>query len=301
MIVTGILSVGVQFLLGRVAFENARSLFLSYAAAELLVFVLPGALYAKIRKKGYASELHLVSFGISNLPLVVLMFFVMALGAVLINMIGSGAGFGEELAFDASRLTGGDYFSDAHTVLYVGLTLGVLPAFCEEFFFRGILLTEYRRYGILPSIFVTSLYFAALHLDFKLFPYYFVSGVALGFTAYTARSALSSAILHALYNVFSLFALPLVLNFISAEAGVIVFYLVGVAFLLFLMLSLGEAERLFDGYSTSGLPSDAPVKRRENFFPAFLEIFSPTFLLAAVLFVLIAFRLIDIPTASAAL
>lgn len=295
VIFTGVLSVFVQVLLKKAAFDSLTALCLSYSAAELLVFVLPGVIYVKMRRKGYASDLKLISFGFSGVSLVLLLFIVMALGAVLINIVRVGADVGGELAYDAALLFHGDYFSDADTVFLVGLTLGVVPAFCEEFFFRGVMLSEYRRYGMLPSVLITALYFAILHFDIKKFPYYFLAGLVLGFAAYTVRSVLASAVLHALYNLFSLFALPFVLNFISAEAGVIVFYLTGVAFLLAVMLALGEGERIFAGYSTSGLPSDAPVKRRENFFSPVLEVLSPTFLLCILLFVLTVFRVIRLP------
>ena len=108
------------------------------------------------------------------------------------------------------------------------------------------------------------------------------------------RSALSAAVLHALYNLFSLFFLPLVLNFISMEAGVLVFYLAAVLFLLFLMLTLGEGERLFAGYASSGIHSPEKPKRKSNFFPAALELFSPTLLLSVVLFLLCALKILPV-------
>ena len=295
VLIVAALSVVAQIVLKKLTFKDPEELFLTYIAAEFLVFVLPGIVYVKMKKRGYTAEMHLVSFGFSKIPLVLLVFFVMAAGAVLINLTAGGQAFGEGPAKIASAMTNGDYLSDARKVLYVSLTLGIVPAFAEEFVFRGILLHEYRSYGIVPSVLMTSLYFAMLHFDIKLFPFYFLAGVALGLTAYTARSAFAAAVLHSLYNLFSLFALPLILNFISVEAGVVVFYLAGVLFLLFLMLAFGEGERLFAGYAISGIPSDAPKRRKENFFPPVLEVFSVTFLACAILYVLCALRVIKLP------
>ena len=296
VLVVGALSAAAQTLLKNHAFGSKEELFLTYTVAEILVFILPGIVYVKLKKKGYAADMRLVSFGFSKLPLVLRMFFVMAVGAVLINLFSTGQAFGAGLSRSATFLSGGEYLSDARTILYVGLTLGVVPAFAEEFLFRGILLYEYRAYGAVTSVIVTSLFFAMMHFDFALFPYYFVSGLALGFTAYTARSAFAAATLHALYNLFALFALPLVLNFISLEAGVVVFYLAGVFFLLFLMLALGECERLFAGYSTSGMTSDKRVERKKLSYPPFLQIFTPTFLVCLLLFVLGILQVIRYPS-----
>ena len=86
----------------------------------------------------------------------------------------------------------------------------------------------------------------------------------------------------------------MVLNFISMEAGVLVFYLAAVLFLLFLMLTLGEGERLFAGYASSGIRSPEKPKRKSNFFPAALELFSPTLLLSVVLFLLCALKILPV-------
>lgn len=296
VLIVGALSAAAQTLLKNHAFGSREELFLTYTVAEILVFILPGIMYVKLKKRGYAADMRLVSLGFSKLPLVVLSFFIMAFGAVLLNLFSHGQAFGEGLSRSATALSGGEYLSDARTILYVGLTLGVVPAFAEEFLFRGILLYEYRAYGAVPSVLVTSLFFAMMHFDLILFPYYFAAGAILGFTAYTARSAFAAATLHAFYNLFALFALPLVLNFISLEAGVVVFYLAGVFFLLFLMLALGECERLFAGYSTSGIPSDRRVERKNLSYPPFLQMFSPTFLICLLLFVLVVLQVIKYPS-----
>ena len=293
VIVIGALATLVGKLLEAISYESAEALFLSYIVAELLVFVLPGIFYVKLKPRGYAVNMNLVSFGFSKLPSVILMFFVMVFGSVLTNLLLSN-GTLAELSKDALQMTGGDYLTSPLSILYVSLALAVVPAFAEEFIFRGILLNEYKNYGMLPSVCISAFLFAMLHFDLRLFPLYFLSGLALGFTAYVTRSALSAAVLHALYNLFSLFFLPLVLNFISMEAGVLVFYLAAVLFLLFLMLTLGEGERLFAGYASSGIHSPEKPKRKSNFFPAALELFSPTLLLSVVLFLLCALKILPV-------
>ena len=287
VIVIGALAILVGKLLEAISYESAEALFLSYIVAELLVFVLPGIFYVKLKPRGYAVNMNLVSFGFSKLPSVILMFFVMVFGSVLTNLLLSN-GTLAELSKDALQMTGGDYLTSPLSILYVSLALA------EEFIFRGILLNEYKNYGMLPSVCISAFLFAMLHFDLRLFPLYFLSGLALGFTAYVTRSALSAAVLHALYNLFSLFFLPLVLNFISMEAGVLVFYLAAVLFLLFLMLTLGEGERLFAGYASSGIHSPEKLKRKSNFFPAALELFSPTLLLSVVLFLLCALKILPV-------
>lgn len=295
LLIVAVLSVLGQMLIKNLHFRTLEELFLTYIVAELLIFVLPGIVYVKLKKRGYVADMHLVSFGFSKLPLVLLSFLVMVTGAVLINLLFKGQGIGEGLAQTALQLSDGDYLTDARIVVYISITLGVLPAFAEEFIFRGVLLAEYRQYGVIPAVLITSVYFAMIHFDLRLFPYYFLAGLVIGFTAYTTRSAFAAAVLHSLYNLFSLFALPFVLNFLSMEAGIIVLYLVGILFLLSLVLAFSESERLYHNYAQSGLRADAPRRRKENFFPPVLEIFSPSFLVCAVLFTLCMLGVIRLP------
>ena len=292
-----ILSVFSKWLMTKLSFAQSEELFLSYIIIEIVIFVLPGIFYIKMKPAGYTVDLNLVSFGFSALPLIIIMFFVMAFGGILLSLLfsvlgvqGSGA-----LSETAISMVGGEYFSGTGGVVYVSLALAVVPAFAEEFIFRGILLREYRDYGILPSVLVTSFLFAILHFDLGRFPFYFAAGLALGFTAYTTRSTMSSVLLHALFNLFSLFGLPLIANFISLSAGtVLILYLAVVFFLLFLMLAIGEAERLFMNYSTAGVKSYAPMKRKGIFSPV-LELFTPSLFLCLLLYLLGALQIIHFP------
>ncbi len=289
-----VLAIGLLAMFSRLAtselhFTRKEDLFLAYTVIEILIFILPGIFYVKLKPRGYTADMDLISFGFTQLPLIILMFFVMIFGSFLMSLsfvsfnIDPGT---NHLAENALEMVGGNYIANTADVLYVSLALAIVPAFAEEFIFRGVLLREYRMYGMLPSVAITSLLFALLHFNFRLFPFYFLLGIALGTTAYTARSTLASALLHALFNLFSIFAQPFVLNFISLEAGtVLIFYLVTVLFLLFLSLAIGEGERLFLNYSTAGLRSRAPVKKSGILPPSF-EILSPTFLLCILFFVL---------------
>ncbi|MBP3322438.1 MAG: CPBP family intramembrane metalloprotease [Clostridia bacterium] len=281
------------------AIQSKEELFLTSVILELLIFVLPGVFYAKCKKRGYTSQLQLISFGFSKLPLVVLMSLVMAMGAILMSLIYThfGLSFDSSTSFlqEAVALSGEAYFESEKDVVYLALVLAVVPAFAEEFFFRGILLKEYSRYGMFPSILVCALFFAMLHFDLTLFPVYFLAGMALGYTAYATRSAFAAGAVHAIFNLFSLFVSPLVSNFISLESGKIaVFYVVTVLFLLLLMLAFGEGERLFAGYSVSGISSPRRVQKRFAALPPSFEMLSPTFLICVLLFVLVALKILPV-------
>ncbi len=297
MLVVCILSVLSGLVVPKLQFTRSEDLFLAYTILEILIFVVPGIFYVKLKPRRYTAEMDLISFGFTQLPFVALMSLLLALGGILMSLLYTQLGVtavDSSLSESALIMSGGDYITNIPNVIYVSLSLAVVPAFAEEFLFRGIFLKEYRMYGMLPSVLVTALLFAFLHFDFKFFPFYFLSGIVLGVTAYTARSTFASAIVHTLFNLFVLFVQPLVFNFLSLETGtVLVFYLATVLFLLVLMLAIGEGERLFLNYSTAGVRSYAPMKKR-SILPRSLEIFTPTFFCCLLFFILAALRIIPL-------
>ncbi|MBQ7847083.1 MAG: CPBP family intramembrane metalloprotease [Clostridia bacterium] len=281
-------------------FSSREDLFLTYTVLELLIFVLPGVLYTKMKPRGYCADMNLISFGFSQLPQIILMFLVMVFGGVLMGLaydhFGIAINTAGTLRQDAQMLFESGLSGNAKELVYLCLALAVVPAFAEEFLFRGVLLREYRPYGMLCAVSVTSFFFAILHFDILLFPFYFLAGMALGFTAYCTRSAFASGVVHALYNLFSFFVLPIINNFLSLESGrIAVFYSVVVLFLLFLMLAFGEAERLFSGYSTAGLPRMRLQKKKFAALPACFDVLTIPFLLCVLLFVLGSLQIIPLP------
>ena len=66
VIVIGALAILAGKLLEAISYESAEALFLSYIVAELLVFVLPGIFYVKLKPRGYAVNMNLGSFGFSK-------------------------------------------------------------------------------------------------------------------------------------------------------------------------------------------------------------------------------------------
>jgi membrane protease YdiL (CAAX protease family) len=82
------------------------------------------------------------------------------------------------------------------------LVIAVVPAICEEFFFRGTLLkflTNWTKRSHL-SIFLGAFIFSAIHLQFYGFLPRFILGLFFGYTVYLTRSIWIAVILHFINN-----------------------------------------------------------------------------------------------------
>ncbi|MEI8134549.1 MAG: CPBP family intramembrane glutamic endopeptidase [bacterium] len=99
--------------------------------------------------------------------------------------------------------------------------IAVIPAFAEEFFFRGFVQTNIERSGKLKArpivaIIVTSILFAALHLSPFNFPGLCTLGLLLGWLAYRTCDLRVSILAHAFNNGI----IVLVVYFASQNTGV---------------------------------------------------------------------------------
>ena len=83
--------------------------------------------------------------------------------------------------------------------------LVLLPAVCEEWFFRGVLAYEYRLSGVLGATLMSSLFFAMSTLDFAQLPVAFLNGMLLSLAVFLTGNLLSAIFAHAIYNLFTLF------------------------------------------------------------------------------------------------
>ncbi len=85
------------------------------------------------------------------------------------------------------------------------IIIAVVPAVCEEIFFRGYILNSFitKKGKAALAVVVSSLLFAAVHFDaVKLVPA-FVMGLGMGYVAYKTGSVLLSLIFHFINNSLS--------------------------------------------------------------------------------------------------
>ena len=84
------------------------------------------------------------------------------------------------------------------------LLSAALPAVCEEFLFRGAILSALEPYGTKRAILITSLLFTLLHGSIIGAPGIFILGVVLGMIAVCTGSIYGSIIYHTLHNAITI-------------------------------------------------------------------------------------------------
>ena len=99
----------------------------------------------------------------------------------------------------AEQMTGGPGWMNI-------LFLAVIPAFSEEFVFRGVFFHGYRNHGFWKAALMSGLIFGLMHLNFNQFSYGFVLGVIF------------AAVVEASGSIYASMAIHFLINFQSAQA-----------------------------------------------------------------------------------
>jgi membrane protease YdiL (CAAX protease family) len=279
------LSSGFSFLWG----DSEQNLFLSTIVLQILIFILPSLFYSRMTDLSIMRKLKLKIFNPEKLILLLALLGVMIFGSLLVNMV-----FyyffqktGEYSATSAYALT--DAVASMN-VVYVLLAFCIVPAICEEFVFRGILLSEYSEAGGAAAVFFTSLLFAMSHFDFIELPAYFFSGIVLAASVYVTKSLYASILLHAANNFFSIYLAPYIWTVSLQPRGELFsLFIVTTLFLVCLVIALRESENAYYEYAYDPAYADerfGGVSERPT--SSFLSaLFSPTLLLCVLCFLIV--------------
>jgi len=97
--------------------------------------------------------------------------------------------------------------------------IAVIPAFVEEFVFRGIFYHSYRKNGILGAALLSGFVFGIVHLNINQFVYAFVLGVIFALLVEATGSMVTSMIAHFAINTYSIIILQLVPDSLKNSAN----------------------------------------------------------------------------------
>ena len=248
---------------------NRENEYYSVVILQMMIFILPGAIWCMFSGERYLSGLRLRIPRADTIPTIISAALLIASGSLLIGVLFGGL---ESLSENFSLY---DTFisKDQGTIpnkIYLVMAYAVLPAICEEFVYRGILCHEYEKGGVLRAIIVSSVFFALLHFDLQNLPMYLLSGVILAMTLYSTRSLFGAMLAHFLYNIFGLFGQPYMSNLYRITNSPKLFiFIVATVCILSAAVFCGEASRLYKKYLYKAYSADyrqpvikEPIKAR---------------------------------------
>lgn len=253
-----VFSVYLLLLLSRLIdafFLTQENQYLSTILLQLLIFPIPAYLYIRLRGNPLKQRLALRPPMLSHLFLLLSAVVMLICGCTLLGLV-----CGMMNAQPSFTLY--DTFSSVHdgtagASVRLILAYGILPAFCEELLFRGILCAEYEKRGILYASLLSSLFFAFLHFDLTAFPVYLFAGILLAAVRYVTRSTVAAMTVHLGYNLFGIFVQAGLSGYCrsTGSIGLLVILLI-VLLLLSSAFFCGEVSRILKRRGTRSLLDD---------------------------------------------
>ncbi len=174
------------------------------------------------------------------------------LNAVFLELIGydSGIYLYEEYAYGS--LEGFEY-----VIMFI--SVAIVPAFCEELLFRGVIMKNLVPYGKGTAVIVSALLFALMHQNPAQFLYTFFGGIILALVCIETGSIWCSVFIHLFNNAISVFEEVISTRLSEAAAGYIISIIEGTACVggfvaLIILVRLYEKkkkedkERIDDGF-----------------------------------------------------
>lgn len=166
----------------------------SFAIPILLLRLCAGTPFRQLLSMNRPGGLHLTSFSMMTFGTTLLGSLLSALLARVTSLFG---------AVSTSSLAQPSSYTPAGLLFYFFL-FAVLPAFLEEFLFRGAILNLLRPYGDGFAILASAAFFALLHCNFEQAPPAFLTGLLFGYAAVASGSIWTSVLAHFLNNAVAL-------------------------------------------------------------------------------------------------
>ena len=270
---------------------NRENEYYTIVILQLMIFLLPGAIWCKYRGEGYMRGLRMRLPRPRDFLLILSGTLLIISGGLLLSVLFGGL---ESLSKNFSLY---DTFISKNngtipSTVYLLVAYAIIPAICEEFIFRGILCHEYEKGGVVRAVVFSSLFFAMLHFSpINIFSYLF-SGVILALVLYASRSLFAAVITHLLYNIFGLFG-QRYMNTLYKITGSETFFIFIVTFVFLLSAALfcRQAAKLYKKHLYDGVSSNyrKPVaKTPEEIRKSFLEVVLEPMTILCVIFYIAA-------------
>ncbi len=219
-------------------------LYVAVAAIYLIALYLPTMLYLAARphlKSGMGFTLPRAE----HISLIVLSALTLFFGAAAITSLTAYFGI-TEVHYSLYTFFGIPASTPMAGLFFSLLTFAVIPAILEEILFRGVIFAEFKAYGPLTALVVSSVLSALLPMQPASLLSALFCGFLLGLVRLLTDSLLASVTVHLVYRALCLFYEHF-FGIMGDRLGefLILFFLCAVFALLFAFFLLGELERYF--------------------------------------------------------
>ncbi|MDO5293293.1 MAG: CPBP family intramembrane metalloprotease [bacterium] len=188
-----ILNIGLNIIVG---IFNIQLTYIESILIAQIGYAFPAIVYAFSRKRPVRNHIRLRKINLLTILLLIIFAFAIMPLMTFINSLSLLIGHNTI----GSTITG---MLEQTNFVWCLLAIGVLPAVMEEFVYRGVIYNEQREGNMVKAILCSGLFFGLLHMNINQFSYAFVLGAIFAILTEATGTILSSMIVHATINSFS--------------------------------------------------------------------------------------------------
>jgi len=191
-------SLGVFSNLSDNAFEIVYTLLIEVVVLFLLPLVLY-CLFIRVKPKQVFATCNFNKCNTKTIIVSVLLGIILYLFTIIISTFFNGI----IALFGYSRPSSGVEMTLTMYLIQI-VTVAILPAICEEFIHRGLLLQGTKHIGFNKSIIITGILFGLIHLNITQVFYAAILGILIGYIAVISKNIWPAIIVHFMNNFISI-------------------------------------------------------------------------------------------------
>ena len=238
-------AVGVTFLtfalalfpIGDVAYNVIYQLV--YATGYMLTFMLPVLFLRRfLKKKGCAVQPMSLSPRLSPMLVPILFagvtvcFSMAQINAYVVDVFGYSDFMSEMMGEAVAAMA-------PYEIVLNFIVMSIVPGFCEEFLFRGAILSNLRPFGRTNAVIISAVLFALMHQNAGQLLYTFAAGIVLGLVYEYTGSIWNCTVLHVFNNFISVVQTAILAKYGETDYAAAILTVIEVAIYLVGAISLG--------------------------------------------------------------
>lgn len=223
---------------------NRDNEYVAIILLECVIFAIPGIIFTRLTASRNEKIIKLSALKPNTIVIMLLAVLILISGSILYGYLISRFTHELNIAFDLYDVFTAKYADSFGEVLYLILAYAFIPAFFEEFTFRGIICAKYEAISPVYAIIMSSLMFAFIHLDYVMLPFYAFSGMIFAVVLYSVESVLITIAVHFIYNLFFIFC-PMYISSIYSSGKELLLFLCGIVFFGSLAFLCSECRTVF--------------------------------------------------------
>ncbi|MEA5083711.1 MAG: type II CAAX endopeptidase family protein [Lachnospiraceae bacterium] len=181
-----------KFFLSSIVTKLPLSAFTLTIFVSLVIYFVPIALYFFTSKASVTDTFSIKKLKPTNVLLVILISIMIQPLLMLISTISA-------IIFPNNISNVFEVYA-TYPLWFVILSIAIVPAFCEELFFRGIVFSNYRNVSFFKASLACGFIFGMAHMDGQQFFYAFFMGIVFCYLVYKTGSIFASIISHFTIN-----------------------------------------------------------------------------------------------------